>query len=73
VEKVSDEAALDTTNPITAFFRKSYRFTSRLSEYVNVPSQWGYFHVGQALQLDCDWAADMLDVEPFGRKHNLEV
>jgi hypothetical protein len=76
VEKFSQEAAVDMTSSTASFFRGLYRFVCGCFEALGFPSRWGYFHVGQVLQLDPAWArSGVLDLEHLApaQKHNLEV
>jgi hypothetical protein len=50
VEAVSKQSAVDMTSGPVAFLRWTYRSVSRISDLVNWPSRWGYFHVGQVRQ-----------------------
>jgi hypothetical protein len=90
VEKIDKKASVDTTCCSVSLWRGGYgcfcRFCEQLPGWLKWQSRWGYFHVGQALLLDTEWAEPkptagsstpqpkkFLDAESFGSKHNLEV
>jgi hypothetical protein len=72
VPLLGKRAAIDMDSPLVRGASWLYYQVSRLSSKL-YPDYWGYFHVGQVLQVDPAAAKDTVKDVDAASKHNLEV
>jgi hypothetical protein len=65
-------AAIDMDSPLVRGASWLYYQVSRVTSKL-YPDYWGFFHVGQVLQVDPAAAADTVKSLDTASKHNLEV